>query len=164
MRTYTFKELYEQNLHKELPESGGIYRILLPENFEFIIKPTTDAADGKHPKSVEKLINKWNKIGIHDDRIVYIGKADNLRRRIRQYTKHGYGEAKNHMGGRAIWQLENNKELLVEIEPCDANVDPEYIESMLLDEYILTHNNTLPFANFKKGKYSALRKKCSPSR
>ena len=80
-----------------------------------------------------------------------------MRQRIRQYTKHGYGEAKNHIGGRAIWQLENNKELLIEIVPSD--LEPEYLESLLLDEYYLTHNNTLPFANFKKGKYSKLRGK-----
>lgn len=157
MRTYTFRELYEQKLYKELPTCGGIYKILLPENFEFIIKSTTDAVDGKPPKSVDELTAKWNKIRNHDDRIVYIGKADNLRRRIRQYTKHGYGEAKNHTGGRAIWQLENNKELLIEIVPSD--LEPEYLESLLLDEYYLTHNNTLPFANFKKGKYSKLRGK-----
>lgn len=159
MRTFTFRELYEQKLYKELPTCGGIYKILLPEDFEFIIKPTTDAVDGKLPKPVKELIDKWNQIENHDDRIVYIGKAKKLRQRLRQYTKHGYGEAKNHTGGRAIWQLENNKELLIQIEPCEADVDPEYIESMLLDEYFLAHNNTLPFANFRKGKYSKLRKK-----
>ena len=150
----TFKELYEQNLFSKIPTDGGIYKIILPENFEFILKPTTDAVDGKAPISVDELWNKWNKIGNHDDRIVYIGKAKNLRQRLRQYTRHGYGKAKNHTGGRAIWQLENNKELLIQIEPCSANIDPEYIESLLLDEYYITHNNTLPFANFKKGKYS----------
>ena len=159
MRTFTFRELYEQNLFTELPTCGGIYKILLPEDFEFIIKPTTDAVDGKLPKPVKELIDKWNKIENHDDRIVYIGKAKKLRQRLRQYTKHGYGKAKNHTGGRAIWQLENNKELLIQIEPCEADVDPEYIESMLLDEYFLAHNNTLPFANFRKGKYSKLQKK-----
>ena len=159
MRTFTFRELYEQNLFTELPTCGGIYKILLPEDFEFIIKPTTDAVDGKLPKTVEELIAKWNQIENHDDRIVYIGKAKKLRQRLRQYTKHGYGKAKNHTGGRTIWQLENNKELLIQIEPCEADVDPEYIESMLLDEYFLAHNNTLPFANFRKGKYSKLRKK-----
>ena len=82
-----------------------------------------------------------------------------MRQRIRQYTKHGYGKAKNHTGGRAIWQLENNKELLIQIESCDTDIDPEAIESILLNEYYLAHNNTLPFANFEMGRYSKLRKK-----
>lgn len=157
--TYTFHELFENNILKEITQLKGIYKILIPTNFEFILTSTTDAKDGKEPFPVDELQTKWDSIADHSDRIVYIGKADNLRRRIRQYTKHGYGLAKNHTGGRAIWQLKNNKELLVSIYTCAEIDDPEVIESMLLDEYEDAHNNTLPFANGKHGKYQKNKKK-----
>lgn len=45
--------------------------------------------------------------------IVYIGKADNLRRRLREFTRFGEGEPIGHWGGRLIWQLADSADLLV---------------------------------------------------
>ena len=157
--TYSFKELFENNKLTNITQSKGIYKILIPTDFEFILTSTTDAKDGKEPFPVDELQAKWDSIADHSDRIVYIGKADTLRDRIRQYTKHGYGLEKKHTGGRAIWQLKDNKELLVSIYTCSEKEDPEVIESMLLDEYEDTHNNTLPFANRYHGRYQKNKKK-----
>lgn len=41
-------------------------------------------------------------------------KTGGLRRRITQFVRYGYKESNNHIGGRAIWQVENRKKLLIE--------------------------------------------------
>ena len=51
-----------------------------------------------------------------------------------------------HRGGRAIWQLKNNKKLLIEIEPCEK---PREKERQFLIEYYEKYNS-YPYANWKK--------------
>jgi hypothetical protein len=86
-----------------------------------------------------------------DKDILYIGKAggknNRLRKRIKQYLKYGIKEANNHMGGRAIWQLQNNKELLIKYLECD---NPEDKERELLQNYLDAYG-VLPVANGKIG-------------
>ena len=137
-------------------EVGGIYKVYMPTDYKMIIRPTTDAITNYKGKSMlyteQELVNKWEKICQRavDKEILYIGKASksktrNLRKRLTEYLKYGYGEVKNHRGGRAIWQLEDNKELLVEIIQCE---NPEEREKELLIEY---HQQCgeYPFANWR---------------
>ena len=82
---------------------------------------------------------------------MYIGKAggamNKLHNRIMQYVKHGYGEAKNHRGGRAIWQIDDNKNLLLGYYVCE---NPEAEEHRLLVEYFNKYGK-LPLANWNVG-------------
>ena len=98
---------------------------------------------------------KWETIchGEVDKKIIYIGKADknnkskrHIRKRVTELIRYGYGECDNHRGGRAIWQLKNNKELLLEVIYRE---NPREKERELLIDY---HNKCgeYPFANFKK--------------
>jgi hypothetical protein len=45
--------------------------------------------------------------------VVYIGKADDAGRRLKQFARFGAGEPVGHWGGRYIWQLADSSELLV---------------------------------------------------
>lgn len=88
---------------------------------------------------------KFNKA---NQKVLYIGKAggerNRLRQRIKQYVRYGYHEVKNHRGGRAIWQVNNNKQLLLGYFLCD---NPKIKERELLLEF---HNKsgTYPVANW----------------
>lgn len=152
-------ELEREGKLISIEETSGIYLIRMPDNFKIDIRPSTDAIDVYKERSMlygmERLKDKWKTIchGEVDNKIVYIGKADrnsktkrNLRKRVTELIKYGYGECNNHRGGRAIWQLENNKELLLEVIQCENPREKER-------EFLINYHNKCgeyPFANFKK--------------
>lgn len=156
----TFKELkreLDQNGHLDINNVSGIYKIYLPKDFEIIIRPNTDAIEEYNGRSmlysVEELRDKYLHISAarNDDKyLIYIGKAGQsigrgLQKRIEEFVKYGYGLCNNHRGGRAIWQLENNKKLLLEYFECD---NPLQIEKEQLKKYKV-ENKTYPFANWR---------------
>lgn len=140
----TAKALYESGC-KNVPKDSGIYRVLVPAGLKvrFISNPQNQATS---PYSVEELQSKY--FSCKDREIVYIGKAKGkcgLRQRLHQYMNCGFGTAKNHAGGRAIWQIENCDLLLVEYMPCE---DCEEREHALLSEY-REENGCYPLANWR---------------
>lgn len=147
---YTFEEL-RLGAVKKIPRCGGIYKVYLPANFIVKFRPDSDAPyKNKQLKSVEILQNKWIEICKYpgyEDRLVYIGKSTNLRRRIREFVRTGYGEAINHYGGSSIFQLENNKQLQIKVYECENCEEREAEE---IDNYI-KFRKVLPLANWSKG-------------
>ncbi|UPL15688.1 GIY-YIG domain-containing protein [Microbacterium galbinum] len=86
------------------PSVPGIYIVLreselVPE----ITESTTSTAHA--PFSLELLRASW----VDGASVVYIGKAENIRSRLLQYARRG----SNHGGGRSIWQLADQDELIV---------------------------------------------------
>jgi hypothetical protein len=153
---YTFKEL-KDGMINEIPTSSGVYWVLIPEKFCIKYMEETDGPTyGKKGNKMAYTIDKLEKWGAHyfkEDRggnILYIGKATNLQNRIQQYLDFGYNDEKYlvHEGGRAIWQLENNKDLLITYKKCQ---DEEKIEAELIDKYIMKYGEK-PFANQRRGK------------
>lgn len=78
-------------------------------------------------------------------KILYIGKAggkekSDLYNRLKLYMEYGKGKPRSHKGGRAIWQIKNEKRkelkvcwiYLPEDEPCE---NAEKLEKYLLKEY-----------------------------
>ncbi len=124
---------------------SGVYIVFIPIGLGVNINDETTAISMHKGRNLlydkQMLESKINR----NSRILYIGKANNLRNRIRQYVRYGYGLCDNHRGGRAIWQLNNNKSLLIGYTKYR---NPRGIEIELLLEYEKIHN-TLPFANFK---------------
>lgn len=163
---YSFEEL-----KNELDEKGkllcvvnneGIYKVYLPEKLKLQIREETDAINvlskknGKNTNllyDVKMLEKKWNTIisgEFSGERLLYIGMASNsktggLRRRITQFVRYGYKESNNHIGGRAIWQLENSKKLLIEIITCN---NAKEIEKEEIKKYKREHGE-YPFANWR---------------
>ncbi|MDD5891692.1 MAG: hypothetical protein PUC72_04060, partial [Bacteroidales bacterium] len=79
----------------------------------------------------------------------YIGKANGkngLQQRLKQYVLYGYNKSKIHKGGRAIWQLENSKDFMVEYACVD---NPEEIEKQLIIKYKEQNNGAYPLANWR---------------
>lgn len=152
---YSFRELKEGKIEK-IPASSGVYWVLMPESFYMEYMHETDGPlYGKKGKKMSYDISKLQEWGKHyrqeghGENILYIGKATNLQNRIKQYFEFGYNDEKHHVheGGRAIWQLKNNKDLLIAYKECR---EEEREETELLDKYFLKYG-ALPFANQKRG-------------
>lgn len=150
-KRYTFEQLHNGAL-KQIPSTAGIYKVYKPAGFQMIFREDSDATLSENKLiNVEDLKDKWKNImedsGYEDD-LLYIGKAKNLRRRIGQYVRTGYGAKKpNHLGGRAIFQLADNKKLEIEYyeyENCKV------IEALEIEKYI-ENKGIMPFANWKRG-------------
>jgi len=74
-----------------IPESGpGVYVVTI-----------ADPAMVKFDSRFEAERHRW----LPDQSIVYIGRASQLRRRLRQFYRHEYGRRSPHHGGQAILLL-----------------------------------------------------------
>lgn len=132
-----------------IPRQEGTYKVIVPKDFEVCIKADSDALQStKIPYSIALLSEKWEKIckiSNEDKKIVYIGKANDLRQRTLQFIRFRMGQVQNHAGGRALWQIENNMQLLFEYTVGANSREKE--KAMLMtykDKY-----GVYPFANFK---------------
>ena len=147
---YTFEELRLGAL-KKIPRCSGIYKVYMPHNFKVKFRSDSDAPYTRNQlKDVDVLQNKWLdicKYPGYEDGLLYIGKSTNLRRRISEFVRTGYGDAINHYGGSSIFQIENNKQLQIKIFVCENCEEREAEE---IDAYIY-HRKVMPLANWSKG-------------
>lgn len=134
-----------------IPKEQGVYLIIRPEGhvLEFLPVGTGGHFRGRDPNvSVAELTANW----VGKTIILYIGKAggstsaSTLRKRLIQYAKFGEGKAIGHSGGRYIWQLRDNKSLLV----CwrVAKDEPSSVESGLIADFKSCFG-VRPFANLR---------------
>jgi hypothetical protein len=92
----------------KVPKTGGVYVVIRTEIGppSFLKKSIGGWFKGKDPTvPAQALTADW----VDGAEVVYIGKADELRRRLGQFAKFGAGEAIGHWGGRLIWQLANSE-------------------------------------------------------
>ena len=144
----TVKELYRSGC-VEVPEGQGVYFVSAPPELTVIFR-SQFLTPAKGPKSwpypVEMLEDKYTAQG--RQRLLYIGKAGGrrgLRQRLQQYIRHGYGEVGNHLGGRAVWQIQDCEKLLISWMTCP---NPEQLEHQLLQSF-QSHWGGYPVANWK---------------
>lgn len=146
----TIEALYKDRC-SAVPNEKGIYIVMVPDDFDIVFSDQNTALNEFKGKNLlypsENLRLKFDK---SDKKVLYIGKAggkrNKLHQRIRQYILYGFKEAENHRGGRAIWQIDNNKQLLLGYYPCE---NPETKERELLKQYYVQYG-TLPVANWVK--------------
>ena len=109
---------------KNVPETHGIYKIILPAEMELRFVERIEGHPAADTYDVETLTDKYKQSGY--SKLLYVGKAGGrrgLRQRIRQYLLYGFGGGNDHRGGRAIFQIEGFRELVCEweeIEDCKA--------------------------------------------
>ncbi|MDE7404051.1 MAG: hypothetical protein K2M81_02985 [Lachnospiraceae bacterium] len=153
----TFEEIRaDRHSLKEVEGIEGIYKVYLPEDIPFQLNKTTTAFeyDKKGRKlvydsdeDIKRLLHQWELIQSAkepDNRLVYIGKAVNLRKRLKQFAAYGVGKGGNHQGGKILWQLTDAIKFHIEYFPCE-NCRKEENES--LKDYKKRHFNQLPIAN-----------------
>ncbi|WP_210211698.1 MULTISPECIES: hypothetical protein [unclassified Mesorhizobium] len=97
---------------------------------------------GRNPSVPEgALAANW----VDGAEVVYIGKADVLRRRLREFAAFGAGKSVGHWGGRLVWQLAGVADLRVGWKET-PNDNPGVVEAELLRQFRLNYGKP-PFAN-----------------
>jgi len=133
-----------------IPKLKGVYLVLNPsyKNTKFINPGVGGFFKGKDPNvSISELRSNH----VDNSRVVYIGKAGSptgnatLNSRLGQYLRFGQGRNVGHWGGRLIWQIKSNSELVFCWKPTPDN-DPREVEKQLLESFIYQFNQR-PFAN-----------------
>ena len=124
--------------HWSCPAAGGVYVVSYdcaaqsPAGWFKSIDPTA---------SIDVLEANW----IGGVEIVYIGKSNNLRRRLKQYERFGSGRPVAHKGGRLIWQLPNAQSMRVAWRETPDD-DPGAVEKQMIENFRVAYGKP-PFAN-----------------
>lgn len=127
-----------------LPDSGGVYIVVRDSDNspEFLATGTGGFFKGKNPNvGLEELESNY----VAGSKVVYIGKATSLKKRVGQLLRFGAGSAVGHWGGRYLWQLADSDNLLIAWKTTSAT-DPRAEEIKMLEEFVSRHGK-LPFAN-----------------
>ena len=78
--------------------------------------------------------------------VLYIGKADQLRRRVSQYVRFGSGASTGHWGGRLIWQLADSGQLQIAWQLHDQpRLQEKALIQLFVDEF-----GCMPLANLAR--------------
>jgi len=128
----------------KVPKTGGVYVVRRVQTSppEFLPSSIGGWFKGKDPTvSPDVLVANW----VEGAEVVYIGKADQLRRRLRQFADFGSGKPIGHWGGRLIWQLTECETLLVAWRETPGEV-PKDVEVGMIDEFRTVYGKP-PFAN-----------------
>lgn len=127
-----------------LPDSGGVYIVVRDSDNspEFLATGTGGFFKGKNPNvGLEELESNY----VAGSKVVYIGKATSLKKRVGQLLRFGAGSAIGHWGGRYLWQLADSDNLLIAWKTT-STTDPRADEIKMLEEFVSRHGK-LPFAN-----------------
>jgi len=140
----TWAELRANKL-AELPLHPGAYLVHRPALDDPVFDDTSLAGHFKRRDPtvpIEVLADNW----VAHAHALYIGKANALRARLRQYARFGAGERVGHWGGRYIWQLADVGELVVAWRAIASGDTREY-ERQLLERFAALYDGRRPFAN-----------------
>lgn len=90
---------------KTVPQTEGVYVALRVSSAPpaFLTESCGGHFKGRNPTVATALLEaKW----VDGAQVVYVGKANNLQRRLREFAAYGAGKPVGHQGGRYIWQLQ----------------------------------------------------------
>lgn len=124
------------------PSTGGVYVITYRGPADFVERSCGGWFKGKDPTVARDAMRaNW----VEGADVVYIGKADRLKRRLTQFADFGAGKPIGHWGGRLIWQLPNIEALRVAWKETPGRV-PVEVEAELIAAFRHSHGKP-PFAN-----------------
>lgn len=90
-------EYYHSDHYNEVEKTGGIYTVIIPDNFP------VQFTEPLPSRSLKQCNQKY----------LYIGKSVNLFNRIKQYTQFLYYEGNIHKGGSPVRLIRNCEELII---------------------------------------------------
>lgn len=126
------------------PTSGGVYVVIRADQSApcFLDRSCGGWFKDRDPTVPnDQLIKNW----VDAAEVVYIGKANILRRRLREFAKFGAGHRIGHWGGRLIWQLAESSKLLVAWKETPG-LDPAAVEADMIAQFRAVYGQP-PFAN-----------------
>jgi hypothetical protein len=127
-----------------VPSTGGVFVVMRTSDDApafLTSNPGGRFKDRDSTVSNEALRANW----VDGARAVYIGKANQLRRRLRQFADFGAGRPVGHWGGRLIWQLATSEKLLVAWKLTPGRV-PRDVEAAMIEDFRTVYGKP-PFAN-----------------
>jgi hypothetical protein len=139
----TFASLRDTRL-PAVPAARGVYVVWRTPGDQpaFLDANPGGRFKGRDPTvSREALTANW----VDGAEVVYIGKANALTRRLREFARFGAGAPIGHWGGRLIWQLSDSVDLLVAWKET-PHVDAEREEAKLIAAFRELYGKP-PFAN-----------------
>lgn len=125
-----------------VPAGPGVYAVVREATMPAAFLPTSRGGwfkDKDPTVPADVLRGRWHA----GTPILYVGKADSLRARIRALVRFAAGEPVGHWGGRYLWQVEGSETFLV---GWRENDNPRELERELLADFA-AHFGSLPFAN-----------------
>lgn len=127
----------------QMTSAGGVYVVSRASGEPAFLDANPGGCfKGRDPSvSNEALRANW----VDGAEVVYIGKADNLRRRLHELARFGEGAPIGHWGGRLIWQLADSAELLVAWKETPDRV-PREVETEMITAFRAAFGKP-PFAN-----------------
>lgn len=128
----------------DCPAAGGVYVVTYNAESPVAFSERSCGGwfKGKDPSvTVDALTANW----VDGAEVVYIGKADQLRRRLTQYADFGAEKPVGHWGGRLIWQLPAIDRLIVGWKETPGRI-PVEVEAELIASFRKIHGKS-PFAN-----------------
>lgn len=128
----------------EIPEGPGTYVVVRESDDppRFLAKSPAGRPRGRDSTvPVELLKELW----VPGARLVYMGQAEHLPRRVTDLVRFGQGRPTDHLRGRSIWQLEDHDDLLVAWKSDRRYPTPTYRE--VLAAFQRAYNGVPPFGN-----------------
>lgn len=146
------------NPYQKIAKCSGIYKVYISaddvDNIRILDNVYTKnnvKLDTQNVQDLKKIFYdnvQADKTNQENKHVIYIGKANNLRRRIKQYMRTVYG-GKNHKGGIDIWAIDNyEKYLHIEVCPFEDNAQTARdLEREEIKKFKQNHNQNRPMAN-----------------
>jgi hypothetical protein len=128
-----------------VPKTGGVYVVLRQSDQPptYLARNPGGRFKGKNPTAEQSVLEaKW----VNECPVVYLGKGNNLHRRLKEYARFGAGDPVGHWGGRYIWQLSDAADLLVAWKRCEEGKTAAQVERQMLTLFKERYGR-LPFAN-----------------
>lgn len=135
------------NVLAAIPDAAGVYAFGYPwlTNPIFLDRSPAGWFRGRNPTvALDVLERKW----VPGARVVYVGKAENLHRRIRQRVHFAAGRRVGAWGGRYLWQIEGAPGLILGWKLASPPESAAEMEARLLTAFRAKWG-TLPFANLR---------------
>ena len=133
----------EDAWRKRLP---GIYIVRRPKQPAPVFLPNPGRATHASPAAQDHLVRKWEAIiSRASTDVVYVGKGNFLRGRVRLLARFGVGRCDNHKGGEWMWQIDGIEAAEIVLITCPRGRQVGF-ENSFLERFESVHRDH-PLAN-----------------
>jgi len=129
----------------DLIDSTGAYVVYVNAPDKISFASDSGAAIHATITPTALLETRWKLCQRKGTDILYIGKAQSIKKRIRQLIRFGAGLARNHVGGQSLWQVRPVKDLFIASFTCPSEREQGF-ENELLRRFHDDHG-TYPVCN-----------------